>query len=83
MLPGLELAYLFLSIAHAPRKTVTERRMLVEVRRALDNLGKAKSNPKLYEGGSGYWDDFCLAKFLEGVCLRYIAYPVSKPTNPR
>ncbi|KAK7453411.1 hypothetical protein VKT23_011676 [Stygiomarasmius scandens] len=75
MLPGLELAYLFLSIAHAPRKTVTERRMLVEVRRALDNLGKAKGNPKLYEGGSGYWDDFCLAKFMEGVCLRYIAYP--------
>ncbi|KAG6864918.1 hypothetical protein C0991_006406 [Blastosporella zonata] len=29
-----------------------------------------------YEGGAGeYWDDLCLARFLEGVCLRFIAYP--------
>jgi hypothetical protein len=25
---------------------------------------------------TGYWDDYCLAQFLRGVCLRYIAYPV-------
>ncbi|KAG6904564.1 hypothetical protein DXG01_009036, partial [Tephrocybe rancida] len=29
-----------------------------------------------YESGVGeYWDDFCLVWFLEGVCLRFIAYP--------
>ncbi|KAF8070007.1 hypothetical protein FPV67DRAFT_1753952 [Lyophyllum atratum] len=29
-----------------------------------------------YEGGKGeYWDDLALARFLEGVCLRYVAYP--------
>ena len=28
------------------------------------------------EGGKGYWDDYCLAMFLRGVCLRYVAYPV-------
>jgi len=26
--------------------------------------------------GKGYWDDYCLAMFLRGVCLRYVAYPV-------
>lgn len=36
-----------------------------------------KSKEMEYEGdGVGYWDDYCLAKFLEGVCLRYVAYPV-------
>lgn len=25
---------------------------------------------------NGYWDDYCLAQFLRGVCLRYVAYPV-------
>lgn len=28
------------------------------------------------EGGKGYWDDYCLAMFLRGVCMRYVAYPV-------
>jgi len=34
--------------------------------------------PEKYEGGADeYWDDLCLARFLEGVCLRFVAYPVS------
>lgn len=38
-----------------------------------------------YEGGAAeYWDDLCLARFLEGVCLRYVAYPVRRlPRLPR
>lgn len=28
------------------------------------------------EGRVGYWDDLCLARFLEGVCWRFVAYPV-------
>jgi len=24
----------------------------------------------------GYWDDYCLALFLRGVCMRYVAHPV-------
>jgi len=43
--------------------------------------GKWKSDKdieKVYGGGKGgYWDDYCLAMFLRGVCLRYLAYPVS------
>lgn len=43
------------------------------------SLGKGKESS--YEGGSGgFWDDFALANFLEGVCWRYIAHPVL--TNP-
>ena len=79
---------MFLAISHAPRPVITDR-MLPEVYQALDRLelynekrgeglekGK-KLKEKEYEGdGVGYWDDYCLAKFLEGVCLRYVAYPV-------
>lgn len=32
------------------------------------------------ERGGGYWDDFCLAMFLRGVCMRYAAYPVCFPS---
>lgn len=28
-------------------------------------------------GFNGYWDDYCMAHFLRGICLRFIAYPVS------
>jgi hypothetical protein len=31
----------------------------------------------LERGFNGYWDDYCLAHFLRGICLRFIAYPVS------
>ncbi|KAF9268387.1 hypothetical protein L218DRAFT_954749 [Marasmius fiardii PR-910] len=73
-LPALEIAYIFLGIAHAPRKVVSEK-MLPEVQKLLKKLEACSGEPKKYQGGVGYWDDYCLAKFLEGVCLRYIAYP--------
>ncbi|KAF8956825.1 hypothetical protein BDZ97DRAFT_1925090 [Flammula alnicola] len=34
-----------------------------------------KEREKRYFGGEGYWDDYCLAMFLRGVCMRYVAYP--------
>ncbi|KAJ7200812.1 hypothetical protein GGX14DRAFT_466162 [Mycena pura] len=70
-LPALEMSYVFLAIAHAPRRIV-ETRMLPSVRALLDPLTKPNAE-KTY--GTGYWDDLCLARFLEGVCLRYIAFP--------
>ncbi|KAH0834300.1 hypothetical protein J3R83DRAFT_11675 [Lanmaoa asiatica] len=36
------------------------------------NHRKARSKA---EGKEGYWDDLCLARFLEGVCWRFVAYP--------
>lgn len=74
-LPVLELAYLFLGIAHAPRVIVTTK-MLPEVEKLLAKLKEHEADPKKYENGKSYYDDFCLARFLEGVCCRYVAYPV-------
>ncbi|TFK32751.1 hypothetical protein BDQ12DRAFT_692043, partial [Crucibulum laeve] len=73
-LPALEIAYLFMGIAHAPRKVITNK-MLPEVDALLATLDQYANKPKEYEKGQGYWDDLCLAKFLKGVCLRYVAYP--------
>jgi len=52
--------------------------MLPEIEKALAKLESFKSKPKKYEGGHGYWDDYCLAQFLKGVCMRYVAHPVRK-----
>jgi len=73
-LPVLEFAYLFLAIAHAPRVIITTK-MLPEVDKLLAKLKEYEHNPKDYENGQGYYDDLCLARFLEGVCCRYVAYP--------
>lgn len=37
--------------------------------------GVKKGKDKKLESRSGYWDDVCLARFLEGVCWRFVAYP--------
>jgi hypothetical protein len=50
--------------------------MLPQVDAALVKLTEHESNPSQYYNGQGYWDDLCLSRFLEGICLRYLAYPV-------
>ncbi|KIY53775.1 hypothetical protein FISHEDRAFT_32644 [Fistulina hepatica ATCC 64428] len=80
-LPTLEIAYLWQAIPHAPPDILTGK-MLPEVRRALAALGSPtvkKSKTKV----EGYWDDVCLARFLEGVCLRYVAYPDPETDVPQ
>ncbi|KZT18713.1 hypothetical protein NEOLEDRAFT_121846 [Neolentinus lepideus HHB14362 ss-1] len=72
LLPALEFAYVFLCIAHAPR-LVLAKKILPMVEESLKDLQEHERDPSKY--GVGYWDDLCLAKFLEGVCLRYSAYP--------
>ncbi|KAJ6562224.1 hypothetical protein B0H19DRAFT_1143862 [Mycena capillaripes] len=69
-LPALEISYVFLAIAHAPRRVV-EKHMLPSVRTLLATLAE----PGAEKERKGYWDDYCLARFLEGVCLRYVAFP--------
>jgi len=52
--------------------------MLPEVEILLTALNKTKEDIAGYVGGRGsYWDDYCLGMFLKGVCMRYVAYPVS------
>lgn len=71
----LELAYLNLAIAHSPG-SVVQNKMIPEVERILAALNTCKDEPKQYHSGKGYWDDLCLARLLEGVCKRFMAYPV-------
>ncbi|TRM59257.1 hypothetical protein BD626DRAFT_409302 [Schizophyllum amplum] len=81
-LPALEAAYIWLTITHAPRYVLTER-MLPAVWTQLAALGVAHageegekpSDARAAAYGAGFWDDFALSRFLEGVCLRYVAYP--------
>ena len=73
-------------LARAPRAVVRER-MLPRVEALLSALAVHKDYPAGYGARPGgkekgkaaegeYWDDFCLAKFLEGVCVRYLVYEV-------
>ncbi|KIJ64163.1 hypothetical protein HYDPIDRAFT_112092 [Hydnomerulius pinastri MD-312] len=41
-------------------------------KKGVEKNDKAKAG---VEGREGYWDDVCLARFLEGVCWRFVAYP--------
>ena len=52
--------------------------MLPQVDIVLTRLSQSKDDINGYIGGrESYWDDFCLGMFLKGVCMRYVAYPVS------
>lgn len=55
--------------------------MLPRIEDALAKLEVQKNRPSEYKGGSAFWDDLCLARFLKGVCLRYVAYPVCAPIH--
>ncbi|KAH9177211.1 hypothetical protein EDB89DRAFT_1934988 [Lactarius sanguifluus] len=74
-LPALELAYIFQAIARAPRTVIAEQ-MLPLVEAALAKLKPYEGAPHTYgKAAVEFWDDWCLARHLEGACLRYIAYP--------
>src|SRR6266702_4069493 len=75
-LPALELAYIFQAIARAPRSVIAEQ-MLPLVEAALVKLKSYEGAPQTYGKAAEFWDDWCLARHLEGACLRYMAYPVS------
>lgn len=81
-LPALELAYLFLGIAHAPKPVIVEKMVplvdvqLAELRAHAKDIKKYGAVNGTGKAGVGYWDDWCLTRFLEGICMRYVAYPV-------
>lgn len=74
LLPALELACILHAVSRAPRPVIAEQ-MLPLVDAALVELKRYEGSPEKYGKGSEFWDDWCLARHLEGVCLRYVAYP--------
>lgn len=74
-LAALELTYVFGGIAHAQRGVIVNE-MLPQTRAELRDLKASRGKPEAWGNGKGYWDDYCLCRFLEGICERYLAYPV-------
>ncbi|KAJ9096328.1 hypothetical protein QFC21_005148 [Naganishia friedmannii] len=72
VLPGLELSYFFGTLPNAPPR-LQYGAILPRIQFHLNAL--AQSTPESYNGGVGYWDDYCLAHFLRGVALSFAAYP--------
>jgi Protein of unknown function (DUF3808) len=81
LLPALELAYILHAVSRAPRSVIAEQ-MLPLVEAALVELKRYEGSPEKYGKDHEFWDDWCLARHLEGACLRYIAYPVRKDRQP-
>ena len=84
VLPALELAYILHAVSRAPCAVLAEQ-MLPRVEAVLAELGRFVGKPEEYAKGQGqgsFWDDWCLARHLEGTCFRYIAYPVRATNNP-
>ncbi|KZW03062.1 hypothetical protein EXIGLDRAFT_728589 [Exidia glandulosa HHB12029] len=74
LLPGVELAYFFSALAHSPAHVLRDR-VLPVVDVEVDKHKQAEKDGKAKKDGGVVWDDVCLALFLRGVVLRYIAYP--------
>lgn len=81
LLPALEIAYILHAVSRAPRSVIAEQ-MLPLVEAALADLKQYERSPEKYGKGSEFWDDWCLARHLEGACLRYVAYPVREGRQP-
>ncbi|SPO23054.1 uncharacterized protein UTRI_01732 [Ustilago trichophora] len=73
LLPGLEFAYVYHCLSNAPRYILCDE-ALVMVSEALADLHDVE-DPSQYHSGEEYYDDLCLAHFLRGVCLKFIAVP--------
>ncbi|KAI9638385.1 uncharacterized protein MKK02DRAFT_22987 [Dioszegia hungarica] len=68
-LPGIELAYVFGSLGHAPRRTLISS-LIPRIDKRMADL--QAQTPEAY--GAGYWDDLVLGHFLRGVCKAMARY---------
>lgn len=84
LLPVFEFGYVCLMYPRAPRDVLING-MLPRIEGAIQELkhcqGKEGQYMQEYKKrgakSNGYWDDYALAHFLKGVCLRFVAFPVS------
>ncbi|PWN42672.1 hypothetical protein IE81DRAFT_289951 [Ceraceosorus guamensis] len=74
LLPAVEFSYIYHCLTNAPRYALFDEQ-LIEISDALADLRDVEDPSQYHSGADEYWDDFCLAHFLRGVVLRYIAYP--------
>ncbi|PWY97904.1 hypothetical protein BCV70DRAFT_42950 [Testicularia cyperi] len=73
-LPGIEFSYLWHCIGQTPVFLLVEN-TLTRIDEFIDEL-ESYHNPKSYGTGENeYWSAYCLAFFLRGVALRFVAYP--------
>lgn len=72
VLPMLEFAYIFFMIPYFPPSVLASK--------VIPGVKAARSELEIRGEGAhqGWWDDWCLTKFLEGMCLRCLAYPVCR-----
>ncbi|KAK0526742.1 hypothetical protein OC834_004696 [Tilletia horrida] len=83
--PAMELGYVFHTFSNASRKSLLEVH-LPEISRALQHI--TTTEPHDYQGGAqAHLEDLCLAHFIRGVILRFIAQPephakVNPATSP-
>lgn len=74
LLPAIEFSYIYHCLSNAPRYALTDEQ-LVTISNVLSELTEVEDPAQYYSGADEYWDDFCLAHFLRGVTLKYIAHP--------
>lgn len=74
LLPALEFSYVYHCFTNAPAYSLSDNQ-LVDISEALQEINQVQDPSEYYSGADEYWDDYCLAHFLRGVTLRYIAYP--------
>ncbi|EJT97245.1 hypothetical protein DACRYDRAFT_119682 [Dacryopinax primogenitus] len=72
LLPAFEFALVMQVMGRMTPKILHEN-VLPLVRKEIQAL--RSTQPKDWGNGTGYWDDLALARYMEGVVLRYIAYP--------
>jgi len=71
--PAMELGYVFHTFSNASRQSLLSVH-LPEISKALGHI--SSTEPHAYEGGAqAHLEDLCLAHFLRGVVLRFIAQP--------
>ena len=84
LLPVFEFGYVCLMYPRAPRDVLINV-MLPRIESAIQELKRCQGKEGEYmqeykkrgAKNNGYWDDYALAHFLKGVCLRFVAFPVS------
>jgi tetratricopeptide (TPR) repeat protein len=74
LLPAIEFSYIYHCLTNAPRYSLCDSQ-LVDISEALREINETEDPSQYHSGADEYWDDYCLAHFLRGVTLRYIAYP--------